>query len=161
MKVFKYKFTRLTTILIYVGLALCVIGLGVNIYAIITTDVAAAANPIYPIIQFTLMFLIPIILLVILISLLFSSYYCIDEKYLKTSFGIIKSKYELSNIESVLLDRTTNKLTVTFKNGSYIVIVVKEDWYDNFIDTLCKSNKEIEFSIKSKENDGQDNNNKK
>ena len=152
MKVFKYKFPRLTTIFIYVGIALCVIGLGLNIYLLATSDIMSAANLFYPILQHALMFLIPIILLVILIGLLVSSYYCIDGKTLKTSFGIIKSKYNVSDIETVLLDRTTNKLTVNFKNKSFIVIVVREEWYDEFIDALCKANNEIEYSIKSKEN---------
>ena len=153
MKVFKYKFTKLTSVFIYVGLALCVIGLGLNIYSVITSDIASEAIPIYSIIRFVLLFLIPIVLLVILISLLLSSYYSVDGKTLKTSFGIIKSKYDINEIETVLLDRTTNKLSVYFKNNSFIVIVVKEEWYSEFIDALCNANSEIEFSIKSKEND--------
>ena len=151
MKVFKYKFSRLTTILIYVGIALCVIGIGVNIFAIITGDPASAVNPVYPILQYSLMFLVPIVLLVILIGLLVSSYYSIDETTLKTSFGIIKSKYELKSIDTILLDRTTDKLTVHFINNTFIVIVVKEEWYDEFISALCKANPEIEYTINSKE----------
>lgn len=161
MKVFKYKFTRLTTIFIYVGIALCVAGMGVNVYAIITGNPSSAVNPIYPILQYTLMFLIPVILLVILIGLLVSSYYSIDGKILKSSFGIIKSKYEIKNIESVVLDRTTNKLSVHFADKNFITIVVREEWYDEFIDALCKANTDIEYSIKSKESDGSDGKDKK
>ena len=158
MKMFKYKFSKLTKTLIYIGIALCFVGFGINIFAIVTGDIASAANPVYPIIQYTLMFLVPAVLLVILISLLLSSYYAIDGNTLKTSFGIIKSKYDISTIDTVLLDRNTNKLTVYFKNNNFVVIVVKEDWYDEFIDALCKTNKNIEFSIKSK---GPDNKNDK
>lgn len=161
MKVFKYKFTRLTSVFIYVGLALCVIGLGLNIYSVITSDIASEAIPIYSIIRYVLLFFIPIVLLVILISLLFSSYYSVDEKTLKTSFGIIKSKYDINEIETVLLDRTTNKLSVYFKNNSFIVIVVKEEWYSEFIDAICNANSEIEFSIKSKDNDSENDSKKK
>ncbi|MDE7454006.1 MAG: hypothetical protein K2N22_06325, partial [Clostridia bacterium] len=135
----------------YIGIALCFVGLGINVFAIITGDIKSAANPVYPIIQYTLMFLIPIVLLFILISLIVSSYYAIDGTTLKTSFGIIKSKYDISAIDTVLLDRNTNKLTVYFKNNSFVVIVVKEEWYDEFIDALCKANRSIEFSIRSKE----------
>ena len=156
MKVFKYKFTKLTYILICVGIALCLIGIGLNIFSVVTSDIASSANMVYPIIQYTLMFLIPAVLLVILISLLLSSYYSIDGKTLKTSFGIIKSKYDIGEIETVLLDRSTNKLSVYFSNNNFIVIVVKEDWYNDFIDALCKANRNIEFSIKSKESTGGD-----
>ncbi len=160
MKVFKYKFTKLTISLIYVGIALCFVGLGLNIYSIITSKIGESANLIYPIIQYTLMFLIPIVLLVLLISLIFSSYYSIDENTLKTSFGIIKSKYDLKEIQAIILDRTNNKLSVYMKNNTFFVIVVKEEWYEDFIDTLCKANPLIEYSIRSKENDGNDKNDK-
>ena len=156
MKVFKYKFSRLTTSLIYLGIVLCVLGLGFNTYSVIASDIISAANPVYPILQHTLMYLVPAVLLVILISLLISSYYQIDGKVLKSSFGIIKSKYAIDEIETVALDRTTNKLAVYFKNGNYIVIVVKEEWYQDFVDELCKANPKIEYTIKSKENDGSD-----
>lgn len=156
MKVFKYKFTKLTISLIYIGIALCFVGLGINIYSIATANIGEVANLIYPIIQYSLMFLIPIVLLVLLISLIFSSYYSIDDKTLKTSFGIIKSKYDINEITTVVLDRTTNKLSVFLKNNSFFVIVVKEKWYEEFIDTLCKANPSIEYSIRSKENDEKD-----
>lgn len=107
------------------------------------------------------MFLIPAVLLIILVSLLISSYYSIEDKYFKTSFGIIKSKYEISDIETVILDRTTNKLSVYFKNNSFIVVVVKDEWYNEFIDALCKANRNISFSIKSKENSGDKDDKKK
>ncbi len=161
MKVFKYKFSKLTKTLIYVGIALCFAGFGINIFAIITGDVASAANPVYPIIQYTLMFLVPAVLLVILISLIVSSYYSVDGNTLKTSFGIIKSKYDISTIDTILLDRNTNKLTVYFKNNNFVVIVVKEEWYDDFTDALCKANKNIEFSIKSKEPENKNDDDKK
>ena len=152
MKVFKYKFTKVTTILIYAGIFLCALGVGLNIFSIVTSDLSSSANIVYPVIQYTLMFLIPLVLAVILVSLLVSSYYSIDEKWLKTSFGVIKSKYDLKDIKTLLLDRTTNKLSVYFNNESFIVIVVKEDWYDDFIDALCSANDKIEFTINSKEN---------
>lgn len=157
MKTFKYRFTRLTTAFIYIGIALCLIGLGVNTYSVIVSDIASEPYPVYPIIRFVLLYLIPAILLVILISLLVSSYYRIDGNILTTSFGIIKSKYKTEDISSVILDRTTNKLSVFFKNNGFIVIVVKEDWYDEFITELCKANTAIEYTVKSKENNDKDN----
>ncbi|MDE6001535.1 MAG: hypothetical protein K2G96_04355 [Clostridia bacterium] len=161
MKVFKYKFSKLTHALIYAGIALCVVGLGINIYTIIVSDIASSKNIVYPVIQYVLMFLIPVVLLVILISLLISSYYSIDGQTFKTSFGLIKSKYDISKIQNVVLDRTTNKLTVYFNGNTFIVVVVKEEWYNEFIDALTKANSKIEFTINSKESDGKDDKKKK
>jgi hypothetical protein len=77
----------------------------------------------------------------------------VDEKNFVTSFGLIKSKYQVDQIELITLDRTTNKLTVTFINGEYIVIVVKQDWYNEFIEALLAANRKIEYSIISKEDE--------
>lgn len=161
MKAFKYKFTRLTYIFIALGIALSAAGIAINIYLVSTADLGSAANIVYPVIQYTLMFLIPLVLLIILISLLISSYYTVDGKLLKTSFGIIKSKYDIESIEAILLDRNTEKLTVYFKNKNFMVIVVKEEWYDEFIEALCAANPKIEFSINSKESKNDDNDKKK
>ena len=157
MKTFKYKFTKLTISLIFIGIALCFVVLGINIYSIVTSDIKSAANLVYPIIQYALMFLVPIVLLVVLLSLVFSSRYSIDGKFLKTSFGIIKSKYDIQEIQGIVLDRESNKLVINFKNSSlknnFLIIVVKEDCYEDFIDTLCKANTQIEYTIHSIDND--------
>lgn len=156
MKTFKFKFTRLTTIFIYVGIALAVIAFGVNTFFLFTEGLGGADNIVYPILRYSLMYFISVLLFVVLLSLLLSSYYSVDGKTLKTSFGIIKSKYDVNKIESVLLDRTTGKLSVYFDDNNYIMIAVKEDWYEDFTDALLAANPKIEFSIKSKENTPED-----
>ena len=156
MKVFKYKFTKPIISLIYIGIALCFVGIGVNIYSVLTSNINEEPNIVIPVIQYSLTFLIPIALLVLLISLLFWSYYSIDEKTLKTSFGIIKSKYDVQDIKAIILDRKTNKLSVYLKSNTIFVIVVKEEWYEEFINTLCKINPQIEYTINSQDNDMND-----
>ena len=152
MKIFKYKFTKLAVSLIYIGIVLCFVTIGINIFSIVTSNLNESANIVIPIIQYILLFLIPVALLVLLISLLLSSYYSINENTLKTSFGIIKSKYYVKDILTILLDRTDNKLSVYLKNNAFFVIVIKEECYEDFIDTLCKINPQIEYTIRSKEN---------
>ena len=150
MKVFKYKFTKTITVFIYLGLALSVAAVAADTYLVIAEGIKSAANPVYPIIQYTLMYVVGILLFIILLSLLLSSYYAIDGTTFKTSFGIIKSKYEVNKIQSIILDRTTGKLSVYFDENTFIVIV--EEWYEDFIDELLKANPKIEYSVKSKEN---------
>ena len=94
-------------------------------------------------------------------SLLFSSYYSIDGQTFKTSFGIIKSKYDVKKIDSIVLDRETNKLSVFFNEHTFIVIAVKEEWYEEFINELLKANNKIEYTINSKENKPDDENKNK
>lgn len=152
MKVFKYKFTKTISVFIYLGLALSVAAVAADTYLIIAEGIKSAANPVYPIIQYTLMYVVGILLFVILLSLLLSSYYSVEGTTFKTSFGIIKSKYDVNKIQSIILDRTTGKLSVYFDENTFVVIVVKEEWYEDFIDALLKANPKIEYTVKSKEN---------
>lgn len=153
MKVFKYRFTKLTILLIYSGIALCVAGVGINLYVVLTKNLSEAANVVYPIVQYSLTFLIPSVMLILLVSLIFSSYYSIDGKTLKISFGLIKSKYDVKEITTVMLDRTVDKLSVYLSDNTVFAVVIKEECYRDFIDALCKTNPLIEYTINSKEND--------
>ncbi len=140
------------TAFIYAGLALAVAAFGVNLYFAITRGLNGAVHPFYPILQYTLMGIVSVALFVILISLILSSYYAVDGKTLKTSFGIIKSKYDLEKVESIILDRETNKLSIHFDDGAFIVIVVKPEWYDDFVEAVLRANPKIDYAVKSKEN---------
>lgn len=161
MKIFKFKFNKLTLAAIYAGLVLAVAAFGLNTFFLIRDGVATAAIIVYPILQYTLTYFCSVMLFIVLITLLFSSYYSVDGKTLKTSFGIIKSKYDIGKIETVALDRATNKLSVYFDNNSFMVIVVKQEWYEDFVDAILKANPKIEYTIRSKENTDPDQEEKK
>ena len=158
MKIFKYKFTRLIYILIAVILALSVAGFAITLWQVIDFGLDTA-NPTFTVIRYILMFIVTVALFVILISLLISSYYAVDEKSksIITSFGFIKSRYDIENIDAVTLERKTNKLTVVFKDEKFIVIVVKEDWYEEFVQATLDITPRIEYSINSKTSTGEDN----
>ncbi len=151
MKIFKYKFSKLIYTLIGIILALSAAGFAITLWQAIDfgTD---TANPTFTIIRYALMFFVTVALAVILISLLVSSYYAVDGdgRTIKTSFGFIKSVYKIDDIDMISLDRATNKLTVVFKNEQFIVIVVKESWYEEFVQAILDVNPGIEYNIRSK-----------
>jgi hypothetical protein len=153
MKIFKYKFTKLTTAFIYLGIVVCALGFGLNVYLIIKNGTSNAADPVYPILQYSLMFFITIVLASLFVSFLVSSYYSVDDKFIKTSFGFIKSKYEIERIEVITLDRKTNKLSVTFSDNTFMILAVKEEWYNDFTETILKAKPNIEYTIISKDPD--------
>lgn len=136
------------------GMVLCFAGFGVNLFYCVTNGIQHAADPVYPIMQYILMFFVTVVLFVLLLSIFLFSAYIIDGKTFKTRFGFITSKYDAEKIENITLDRKTDKLTVTFTGGEFIVIVVKQDWYDEFINSLLKANPKIEYTVNSLENDG-------
>ncbi len=153
MKTFKYKFSKLITAFIWVGIALSVAAFALNTYFVIAEGTGSAANAFYPILRYILMYFVSVAAFVLLVSIIASSYYAVAGTKFKTSFGIIKSTYDIEKIESVVLDRKTKKLCVYFENKNFIVIVVKEEWYEEFISELLKANGKIEYTINSKEND--------
>ena len=135
---------------------LCAAGFALNLYQCIRYGIASAADPVYPIIQYTTMFIVTVALFAILLSVLIFSAYIVDNKYFRTRFGFIVSKYDVKKIECITLDRKTNKLAVTFDDDNYIVVVVKEEWYEDFVQALLKVNPAIEHEIKSLKNDKKD-----
>ena len=150
MKIFKYKFTKLIYALIALGMVACVAGFAVTLWQCITQGTGMTNIPTFTIIRYILMFFVTVVLFAILLSLLISSYYAVDKECIKTKFGFITSKYEIKDVDVITLDRNTNKLTVTFKNESFIVIVVKEQWYDEFVQAILDAKPAIEYSIISK-----------
>lgn len=157
MQIFKYSFSRLITVFIYVGIVFTVAAAGINTYFIVAHGFNSA-NIIYDILQYVLTYFVAVIGFILLISLLISSYYAIDGKKFITSFGIIKSKYDTGKIQNIVLDRNTNKLAVYFDENTFIVVVLKPEWNEKFIDALLKANDKIEFTIQSKESDANDKN---
>lgn len=151
MKVFKYKFSKLIKGLIIAGLALCVIGFAYNIFQIFYYGARDSENPYYYYIQYALTFIMVFLLAAILISILINSCYTVDGKTFKTCFGFIKSVYNIEDMQYLSLDKNTDKLSVHFKSGEYIVIVVKQDWYEDFINAILEANPSIQYIIESKE----------
>lgn len=156
MKVFKYKFTKPIAVCIFVGIAFAVAAFAVTLFNTITADYGNNTVVALTIARHVVMFIVSCALFVILVSLLFSSYYSVGNKVLKTSFGVIKSKFSTDNIESVLLDRTTNKLAVKLKTDNCIMIVIKPELYEEFVGELLKCNPKIEYSINSVQNSPDD-----
>lgn len=140
--------------LIFIAMALCIVGFGMNLYYCIVNGTRNAVDRIFPLLQYILMFFVTVGLFTLLVSVLGFSAYIIDGKTFKTRFGFIVSKYDVEKIVEATLDRKTNKLTVKFDSGEFIVVVVKQDWYDAFIDALLAANPKIEYTVISLENDG-------
>ncbi len=149
MKVFKYRFSRLVLSLIIICLALCAAAFAVNLWQIIKDVAEQTPMDTFRILRYIVMSIVTVVLFAILISLLISSRYVVDGTTLKTCFGFIASKYDITRIDSILLDRKTNKLSAVFKDETFIVIVVRPEWYSDFVQAILDVNPSIEYSINS------------
>ena len=107
----------------------------------------------YDWIKIGLIYLVSVLFAVLITAMLIRSQYVITDTHFITQFGLIRQKYELKKIFSVHLFKGANKLAVYFDDfqTNYTVIVVKEEWYADFIRELTERNERIAFSFSSAE----------
>lgn len=156
MKIFRYKFTRVIYILIAAVMAIAIAGLGVTLWQVIAFGLRHSAVEAFTILRYVLQFIVTTALFTISLLFLTASYYGVDEKHFKTSFGFLKTKYDIADIDEITLDRATEKLSVILKNDTCVNVVIKRSEYENFVQAVLDVNPKIEYSIKSKTSTGGD-----
>ena len=151
-KRYPFKFSPLMLGLFLLGLMLCFAGFGLTTWRFYNF-LQDGGDSIYGWIQYVLLYFVSTFLAVLIIAMLIRSQYLITDKHLIMQFGIIRSKYELKTVYSVHLFKGSNKLAVYFDDfqTKYMVIVVKDSWYDDFVQTLLERNPSIGFSFSTAE----------
>ena len=141
-KIYKIQFTKTIIILAIAVLIFCCIGIGFSIYQISQRGV----NGLREILKYPFLILVSIFCIVIVISILAKSQYLIDERYLTSQYGFIKSRYDIKNITSIVLDTDKNKLTIHCQEEFFIISVNKE-WNEAFVHDLLAVNPSIDYSF--------------
>lgn len=149
-KVYPFRFSSAMLAVLILLLALCAAGVGLTTWQFIGFLRSGDMGSVYEWLKYLLLYLVSLLLAVLVVAMLIRSRYTVTSKELILRFGLIRSKYALKNIYSVKLFKSTGKLTVYFDDykTNFMVIVVKEEWYDDFIRTLLERNgrMEIDFS---------------
>lgn len=143
MKTYKFRLSKLVLALLIAALAASFGGIGFTAYRIYRLGFSTVLLGI----QHVVILIACVLLIVILVSILIRSCYKITDKEVLLWFGIIKSAYKIADIESVHLFTKTNKLVLYFKNERYTVIVVKPEWYNDFIKELLSKNSKIRYDV--------------
>ena len=164
VKIYKFRFTPLMITVFTIGILLCAACFALTSWQFVgfiggwRGDIASA----WEWLKYLLLYFVSIFLAVLLIAMLIRSRYIVTQKRLITQFGVIFSKYEIKTIRAIALLGGSKKLNVYFDDlrNRFITIVVKEEWYDDFIKTLTSINEHIEFDFTSAE-DEQSGNKKK
>ena len=142
VKRFKIKFSPIIIVLCIAILLLCGLGIGISVWRIVRFGIKGFNDVIkYP-------FLIAVCLfcIVIVIAILIRSQYIVDGESLVTQFGIIKSKFAIREITSVLLDCDLKKLSVYF-GEQYSVISVSPEWNEELVRALLAVNPNIDYGF--------------
>lgn len=151
-KSYPFRFSALMILLFAAALILCAAGFTLTTWRLVFF-LKDGGDSVYSWIQYIILYFVSVALAVIIISMLVRSQYKITDKQLILQFGFIKTKYEIKSIYSVHLFQGTNKLAVYFDDfkTKYAVIVVKPEWYDDFVQTLISRKPGLGFSFSTAE----------
>lgn len=151
-KRYRFKFSPLMLTLCILGIVVSAGGLAYTTYMFVNF-LGGDLNSPYEWIKFALLYGASIALFVLLVAMLIKSEYVVTDKELIVRFGLIRQKYAIKTFYSVHLFRGMNKLTVYFDDfkTKYVIIAVKEAWYDDFVRTLMECNERIAFSFSTAE----------
>ena len=155
VKTYKFRFSPLMVTVFALGIVLCAACFGLATWQFIGFIDGGDITSVWEWIKYILLYFVSIFLAVLLIAMLIRSRYILTQKQLITQFGIIVSKYEIKQIRSIALLGGSKKLNVYFDDfkNRFMTIVVKEEWYDDFIQTLTSINEHIEFDFTSAEDE--------
>lgn len=156
MKTYKYNFTPLLKVLIVAMIILCFGAAAYNVYNIITAILSGAAfSNAWNWFTYAVIIIVGIIGIVVFSAMLINSRYELTETELLLKFGLIVTHYTLSDIKAVHVFKNTKKLTIYFKNGNYAVVVVKEEWYKDLIESMVALNPRITYDADDDEEENQ------
>jgi len=139
---FKIQFSKIIYFLAVAVFALCGTSIGISIYRIISFGITSFTD----VLKYPFLIFVSVFCLVIIIALLIKSQYIIDKKYLTVQYGLIKSKFELKSITSMVLDMTTSKLTVNM-GEEFTVLTTSKDWNEDFVRAILAENPSVDYSF--------------
>lgn len=155
LKIYKFRFSALMIVVFAIGIALCAACFSLTTwqFAEFVRKLRGDITSVWEWLKYILIYFVCVFLAIQLIAMLIRSRYVVTEKLLISQFGIVCSKYEISKIHTVGLLNDSKKLNVYFNDAKtrFITIVVKEEWYDDFIKTLVSLNERIEFDFLASE----------
>ncbi len=141
-KYFKYQLSKTMIALAIAVILLCGAGIGVSVYRIVAFGIHGFTDTL----QSPFLIGICLLCIVIVVGILVKSQYVVDDRYYYLQFGFVKSKFAISDVTSLELNTTTNKLTV-FIGEEYSVLTLNEKWREEFIAALRAVKPQIDFTF--------------
>ena len=145
MRKFKFKFKKYIYFVIAAAIILSFACVGLNLYRLISGRVEGTNGYI----GIGVTFVICALILVLTVSMAFSSYYSVDDRYFTLSWGVLKNRILISDITDAIYNAELKKLTVVFSEGNFMVISVEGVDPLDVVDALRAKNKKIMFEYLS------------
>ena len=153
-KVFPIKFGKIIFTLSIASLLLCVVGIVLSIYNIVTFGIVNVGDAL----KYPFLIVICCVAIVFVVSILTKSQYVITKDRLLIEYGFLKSEYPLSEITALTLDRDKNKL-IAYMGEAYMLITVDPIENERFAREMLAVNGDIDFSYTITENKPPENEN--
>ena len=152
MKVYKFVFSSIAKILMFIALVLTLLGGVWNIFNIITYTSYAIVNWV-KIGGYILLLVFDLFLLVLDVCIMINSKYTLDSQKIILSYGFIRSKFKIEEIIAITHFKISNKLVVYLETGKFTVINIDTNSYEDFVLSVREYNKSIIYNSKT---DGED-----
>lgn len=145
---FRYKINKLiyVTVLVILVSLVAVACFTLNVIRLvkaINADFMGMSG--YDYASLALCLVLPLVCAAFIIALLVNSYYKTENGKLIVRLGFLKDEYKAADAESIIKNVKTDVLTVVFKDGSPLRIIVTPDHFDDFSAALMKENKNIVY----------------
>ena len=156
-KRYKFRFSALIVAVFIIGLVLCATGFSLTTWQFVDFVRGGDLGSALEWIKYALLYIVSIAIAVIIAAMLIRSEYILTEKKLTLSLGVIRTSSPLDKIYSVHLFKGANKLAVYFdgEKTRYMVIVIKDSLYDDFVRELLLRNERIGFSFSTAEEENE------
>ena len=139
---FKIQFPKSIFLLCIAIYVLCAVGVGLSVWRISRFGVGS----FYDVLKYPFLIFVCLICVVIVTSVLIKSEYIVEEPFFISRFGLIKSKFNVKEITSMLFDSDAKKLTLYF-GEQFLTLSVSPLWQEDLARALLKINPDIEYSF--------------
>ena len=148
---FPIKFSAIIILLCIVVFLLCFVGIGISVWRISRFGIQGFND----VIKYPFLIAVCILCILLMIGILVKSEHLVQDDYLVSQFGFIKSKLPIKEMTALVFDRDVNKLTLYF-GEQYSVITVSPDWNERLVRAILNVNPEIDYSFTLTENKPQE-----
>ncbi len=141
MKKYRYKYTPLTIVLIFVITAISIVTIILNVIKMVNTSLKDK----YPSYILAILFAFAVILFAV--SALFNAYYYIKNGKIMLKISFVNSGILISTISEVVCFTYSKRLSVYFENGQFSNVVISPERFDDFMEELKLNSKNLKFTV--------------
>ena len=149
MKKYRFNYSTAVGALIALVILISAAGIVLNILTVIKYLNANMLNTVL----YSMLTILTTVLFAEAVAIAFNGAYKINEEYLFSCFGLVRTKILINDITEIKVFSKTDKLVLYFKTGKYTVIIISPEKFADFIADLIKVNPQIYYSAGQAEND--------